>query len=203
VKVEEPVCKIPSGDDWIIISFCLVPWEAKNITMFLNFDTLVKTNMTIKSLKRVIEGKIGSVSSLSLYLNPPNKEEPLNFEECQNYRLIDIDCNGGTYENPARSILFFDFNPSYPHFGNEDLGIDPLLLAEPSQILMNQSEKVKEEASSLFKMIRSKSKVKKHKPQKLAVISESTPSTGTCDAASREIEIEDEADNVDDEENEM
>ena len=53
-KQEEPEIHIPEGKDWIIMSFCLVPWEAKHITMFLNFEDLVRTSMTIKTLKRYL-----------------------------------------------------------------------------------------------------------------------------------------------------
>ena len=175
---KEPQIKVPDGHDWIVMSFCLVPWE-HSITMFLNFETLLRTNMTIKSLQRVVEGKIGSVSRLTFYLNPPKKEEPLNLEECENFRLIDLDFKGGLYDNPERCILFFDFDPSYPTtlFTNTfqddqmdmdhivDIGIDPILLAEPSQILMNHSEKVKQEASELFKKILNRPSKKKKPPK--------------------------------------
>ena len=157
-KEDDNIIKIPEGNDWVILSFCLVPWEAKNITMFLNFEQLVKTNMTIKSLKRVIEDRIGSVSHLSFYLNPPKKEEELSLKDCQHFRLIDMDFKGGTFDNPERSLLFFDFSPSYP----TDLGLDPLLLTEPSQILLNHSETVKQEIGQLLKTILNKKNVKQN-----------------------------------------
>ena len=89
-KTEEELVRVPDGNDWIIMLFSLVPWEAQKITLFLNFECLVRNNMTFKSLRRLLEDKIGSVSRLTFYLNPPKKEEPLHLEECENFRLIEL-----------------------------------------------------------------------------------------------------------------
>lgn len=151
---KDDIIKIPQGNDWIILSFCLVPWEATHITMFLNFEVVVRSSVTIASLKRLVENKIGTTNKLKFYLNPPKKEEALLIEDCLHFRLIDMDFKGSSYNNPQRCLLFFDFSPSYPILNNSiDLGIDPLLLAEPSQILLKHSENIKQEIDQLLKTI--------------------------------------------------
>lgn len=237
---------LPKGTDWLIISFCLVPWEAKSITMFLNFEATVTNKITIQGLHRIVSERVGNSNQIFLYFDPPKKEEPIH-SQYDNYRLFELGFEGGIYTEPKRALLFFDFQPCYlsildptsskydtpqtiysqqnaltrsqtPNYGSynkkkpkfyhmpslrekkikspvakrlamsrnkyqlqksmftfdetendpnntfyrlhsdSDIMMDPLLLTEPPQMMLDQSVKIKEEATEFLKMIRTQSR---------------------------------------------
>lgn len=146
---------IPDGDDWLLLSFCLVPWEAKLITLFLNFEILINTRIMFTSLKRILEEKIGEISNVTFYLDPPTKDSPLNESKVNNLTLKEIGFNGNIFTNPTKSIIFFDFNLNKIELkSNNNINIDPLLLVEPSQVFLNRSEQMKDETNLLVDQIR-------------------------------------------------
>ena len=165
---------IPDGNDWLVLSFCLVPWEAKLITLFLNFDVLINTRIIFSGLKRILQEKIGKISDVQFYMDPPNKDKPLNNDELNNLTLKELGFKGNIYTEPPRSMIFFDFkasnlnnkkqikshhilSPHNPHNTyNTTNNIDPLLLVEPSQIFLNRSETIKDETKSLVNEIKNK-----------------------------------------------
>ena len=102
---------LPKSLDWVIISFCLVPWEAQSITMFLNFDSRVTTKLTIQGLHRIINEKVGNTDKVMLYFDPPEQNKPIS-ADYDRYRLFELGFQGGPYMQPKRALMFFDFQPS-------------------------------------------------------------------------------------------
>ncbi|ETO26358.1 hypothetical protein RFI_10777 [Reticulomyxa filosa] len=191
--------KFPAGDDWIILSFCLVPWEAKAITMFFNFEETVCTHMKLESVYRIMlprkslccaqvqktkgflcllkyriaEKKIGGAEKLILFTDPPTVDKPIP-NSWKGKTLSQLGFTGGIFEKAPRHILFFDFEPprfgfgtkrpmdnlirSDVHLKKEKILLDPVLLAEPSKIMLNESEKLKQETELFLQTIRLQSR---------------------------------------------